>query len=63
MENLTFAELDTELVSLLPSKETLFFNHNWSNIHAFNAAVATNAFTAFSSANATAVQAIVVTQG
>ena len=63
MENLTFAELDTELVSLLPSKETLFFNHNWSNIYASNSSVALNAVTAWSQANSAALQSITVSQG
>ena len=33
---ITFAELDGESVALLPSKETLAFNFNWSNIYASN---------------------------
>ena len=34
---ITFAELDTEAVALLPSKETLFWNHyNWAGISASN---------------------------
>jgi hypothetical protein len=64
MENLTFAELDTEMVSLLPSKETLSWgNYNWSNIYASNTSVAFNAFSAFSAAGSTATQTIVVLQG
>jgi hypothetical protein len=61
--NLTFAELDTEMVSLLPSKETLFFNNNWANIYASNSSLALNAGTAFSAANAWAGQTIQVAQG
>lgn len=62
-KNLTFAELDTEMVSLLPSKETLFFNNNWANIYASNSSVALNAATVLSQANSAAVQTIVVGQG
>jgi hypothetical protein len=62
MDDLTFAELDTELVSLLPSKETLFFNTNWSNIYASNSSVALNAATAFSVAKSAAYQSIYVSQ-
>ena len=64
MENLTFAELDTEMVSLLPSKETLSWgNYNWANIYASNSSVALNAVTAFSQANSAALQSIAVFQG
>jgi len=64
MENLTFAELDTEMVSLLPSKETLSWgNYNWSNIYASNSSVALNAVTAWSQANSAALQSISVYQG
>ncbi|HKX67786.1 MAG TPA: hypothetical protein VJN29_11220 [Intrasporangium sp.] len=65
MENLTFAELDTEMVSLLPSKETLYWgsNYNWANIYASNSSVALNAVTAFSQANSAALQTIAVSQG
>ncbi|MDV3222145.1 hypothetical protein [Intrasporangium sp.] len=62
-KNLTYAELDTEMVSLLPSKETLFFNYNWANIYASNSSVALNAATVLSQANSAAVQTIVVGQG
>jgi hypothetical protein len=60
--NLTLAELDTEMVSLLPSKETLFFNNNWTGIYASNSSLALNAGTFLSQANSAAVQTIVVTQ-
>lgn len=61
--NLTLAELDTEMVSLLPSKETLFFNNNWTGIYASNSSLAVNAGTFLSQANSAAVQTIVVNQG
>lgn len=61
--NLTFAELDTEMVSLLPSKETLLLNNNWANIYASNSSLALNAGTAFSVANSFAGQTIQVAQG
>lgn len=61
--NLTFAELDSEMVSLLPSKETLFLNHNWANIYASNSSLALNAGTLFSVANSFAGQTIQVAQG
>jgi hypothetical protein len=61
--NLTFAELDTEMVSLLPSKETLFFNNNWANVYASNSSLALNAGTFFSQANSSATQLIAVSQG
>jgi hypothetical protein len=60
---ITFAELDGESVALLPSKETLAFNFNWSNIYASNSSVALNAATVLSQANSAAVQTIVVGQG
>lgn len=60
---ITFAELDAESVALLPSKETLAFNYNWSNIYASNSSVALNAATLLSQANSAAVQTVVVTQG
>lgn len=63
MEMITFAELDTEAVALLPSKETLLFNYNWSGIYASNSSVALNAATVLSQANSAAVQTIVVSQG
>jgi hypothetical protein len=61
---ITFAELDTEAVALLPSKETLFWNHyNWAGISASNSSLAVNAGTFFSQANSAAVQTIQVWQG
>ena len=60
---LTFAELDSEMVALLPPKETLFFNWNYASIHASNASLALNAASVLSQANSAAVQTIVVGQG
>ncbi|WP_347353168.1 hypothetical protein [Intrasporangium sp.] len=63
MQEMTFAELDTEMVTMLPSKETLFFNFNWAGIYATNSSLALNAATVLSAANSAAVQTIVVGQG
>ncbi len=63
MQDMTFAELDTEMATMLPSKETLFFNFNWANIYATNSSLALNAATVLSQANSAAVQNIVVGQG
>jgi hypothetical protein len=61
---MTFAELDTETVAMLPAKETLFWNHyNWAGISATNSSLALNASTFFSQANSAAVQTIQVGQG
>lgn len=60
---ITIAELDTESLALLPSKETLLWNHNWTSIYASNSSVALNAATFFSQANSAAVQTIQVAQG
>ncbi|HET7763072.1 MAG TPA: hypothetical protein VFL46_11980 [Phycicoccus sp.] len=61
---ITFAELDTEAVALLPSKETLFWNHyNWAGISATNTSMAINAGSHFSHATSGAWQAIQVYQG
>ena len=43
MQEITFAELDTEMVAMLPSKETLFLNFNWANVYATNSSIALNA--------------------
>lgn len=60
---ISFTELDSESVALLPSKETLFFNWNYANIVATNSSTAVNAATLLSQANSAAVQTIVVGQG
>jgi hypothetical protein len=60
----TLAELDTQSVELLPPRETLFYgSNNWAAVYASNSALAVNAGTIFSSANATAAQAVIVSQG
>ena len=63
-KELTFADLDTERVELLPARETLFVfaKYNWAAVHATNTAVAINAGGHFSSANALAGQHISVNQ-
>lgn len=63
MQDMTFAELDSEMVTMLPSKETLFLNFSWANISATNSALAFNAVTANSNAVANALQGITVMQG
>jgi hypothetical protein len=62
MQNITFAELDTQAVELLPSKETLFFDTNWVGIYASNSSLAVNAATLLSQANSAAVQTVYVSQ-
>jgi hypothetical protein len=59
-KELTITELDSQHVELLPARETLSFN--WANVYASNSALALNAATFFSQANALAGQTIVVTQ-
>lgn len=56
------AELDDQFVEVLPARETLFFNINISNIIAVNMAIAVNAASIGSVANALAVQQIAVGQ-
>lgn len=60
---ITFAELDTEAVALLPTKETLYWNHNWASIYATNSSMALNAGSFFSNAYSAAGQTIQVAQG
>ena len=62
MIEFTTSELEEQHVELLPAKETLFFNHNWANVYAANQAIALNAGTAFSNANAAAWQSVSVSQ-
>lgn len=59
---LTLAELDTEMVALLPSKETLHFHSNWSSIWASNSSLAMNVGSLLSHANSAALQNISVSQ-
>ncbi|EWT06784.1 hypothetical protein N864_17475 [Intrasporangium chromatireducens Q5-1] len=62
MQEITFAELDTEMVAMLPSKETLFLNFNWANVYATNSSIALNAATLLSQANSAAMQNVWVSQ-
>jgi hypothetical protein len=59
---LTLSELAVQQAELLPERETLFFDFNWANVYATNAAYAVNAATILSSANANAYQKIFVSQ-
>jgi hypothetical protein len=61
-DTLTLAELDQHEVSLLEPRETLAFL-NFANVSATNLALAINAATFQSQANAVAGQAIFVIQG
>lgn len=63
MTTITMSELETQSVELLPEKETLWFSNNWANVYANNSALALNAATFASSANANAVQFIGISQG
>ena len=58
---LSFEELRSEQVELLPSRETLAL-FNWANVSATNLAIAQNTYTLASLAAASANQAVVVTQ-
>jgi hypothetical protein len=61
---LTITELDTELVELLPTRETLSVGtYNWAAITASNSSLALNAASLYSNASSTAVQNISVVQG
>jgi hypothetical protein len=59
---LTLSELALQQAELLPERETLFFNFNYANVLASNAAYAVNAATILSAANANAYQKIIVSQ-
>lgn len=62
-KELTFSELETEHVELLPARETLFFNtYKWASIVASNSSLALNAATVGSLASSAAVQTIAVSQ-
>ncbi|HKU11075.1 hypothetical protein [Sinomonas terrae] len=63
MTKLTMTDLAAETVELLPSRETLVFDLNWTGILASNSSVALNAVTLGSVANSAAGQFITVTQG
>jgi hypothetical protein len=64
-KELTFIELDSEQVELLPARDTLTFfgNQNWASIYATNSSMALNAASVYSSASSQAVQQISVSQG
>lgn len=62
MQKLTAAELAGETVELLPGRETLLGDFNVAGVLASNASLAANVVTAFSSANSTALQGILVVQ-
>lgn len=59
---LTLEELDRNEVSMIEPRETLAYA-NWASISATNLALALNASTFQSSANAWAAQAVFVVQG
>jgi hypothetical protein len=59
---LTLSELEVQQAELLPERETLFFDFNYANVLASNAAYAVNAATILSAANANAYQKIIVSQ-
>jgi len=65
MHDLTITELDTELIEMLPERETLsgFFSPNWAAVYATNSSLALNIGTIQSAANSAAVQNIAVVQG
>jgi hypothetical protein len=61
MTALSFEELRSEQVELLPSRETLGV-FNWANVSATNLAVAQNSATILSAATALAGQTVIVAQ-
>ncbi len=61
MTFVTREELAREEVELLPSRETLAL-FNWANVSATNVALAQNTCSLFSSASASANQAVLVYQ-
>lgn len=62
MTEYTSAELEQQCIELLPTKETLSFHNNWANVVASNSALAVNAATLLSQANAAALQSVTVSQ-
>jgi hypothetical protein len=64
-KDLTIAELESEHVELLPTRETLFFfgKSNWAAVYASNSSLAFNAASINAVAASTANQAILVNQG
>ncbi|HSK26903.1 MAG TPA: hypothetical protein VK894_08350 [Jiangellales bacterium] len=63
MTAFTMHELQLEHTELLPTREALGWGGNWAGVYASNAALALNAVTIGSLANATANQAVLVFQG
>jgi hypothetical protein len=63
-KELTFTELDSERVELLPARDTLTFfgKNNWATVWASNSSMAFNAASIQSAATSGAVQQIAVTQ-
>jgi hypothetical protein len=61
MTALSFEELSSEQIELLPSRETLS-TMNWANVSATNLAISQNTVTLLSLAHASANQAVVVSQ-
>lgn len=61
MTALSFEELRSEEIELLPSRETLAF-FNWANVSATNLAISQNTYTLLSLAHASANQAVIVSQ-
>jgi hypothetical protein len=64
-KELTISELDTELIELLPERETLsgFGNINWAAVYATNSSLALNAASINAAAVSTAAQSVSVNQG
>ncbi len=62
MNMISYSELESETVELLPEKETLFFNVNWAGIYASNSSLALNAASVFANAQSNATQVIGVVQ-
>ena len=61
MTALSFEELRSEEIELLPSRETLSL-FNWANVSATNLAIAQNTATLLSAATALAGQTVIVAQ-
>jgi hypothetical protein len=63
-KELTFTELESEHVELLPARETLTYSSsNWAAVYATNSSMAFNAASFGSVANSAAGQHISVVQG
>jgi hypothetical protein len=62
MNTISYTELESEIVEVLPEKETLSWSSNYAWIYASNSALALNAATLGSAAVANAGQAITVVQ-